>query len=69
MQDELRKHLHGVSNGLQASFDALENIEVSLFNDVEYCKEVIKLSKSEKLKAFEHMEKLRILIRSLKNNE
>lgn len=67
MKNELRKHLHGISNGLQAAFDALENIEFSFFDDVEYCQQVLKLSKSEKMKAFNHISELKKMLKDIED--
>ena len=65
MENEVRKHLHGISNGLQAAFDALENIEFSFLDDVDYCQQVLKLSKSEKMKAFNHINELKKILKEL----
>lgn len=65
MNSEIRDHIHAVGNGLQAAFDALDNIEHSLHDDIHYCKEAIRVSKDERLIVFEHFEKLKLAIKGL----
>lgn len=65
MDNEIRSNIHAISNGLQAAFDALDNIELSLHDDIHYCKEIIKVSKEERLIVFEHFEKLKLAIKGL----
>lgn len=49
---ELQKNLHDISNALHNAYETLENIELTMNDDPEFCRKAIKATKNERDKAF-----------------
>lgn len=61
---DIKKHIHAISNVLHNAYETLENIELCIDNDRDFCLNAIAATKKEREEAFDAIENLR---RSLKN--
>ena len=68
-KENIGKLIHYISNVIHNNYETLENIELSLDTDKEYCLEAIKASKEERTQAFIAFEKLKTSLKEAGLNE
>lgn len=62
---EVEQNLHLISNALHNAYETLENIELTMGSDPEFCIKAIKATKSERDIAFESISKLKKRLREI----
>ena len=63
--NKVQKNLHNISNALHNAYETLENIELSLSNDPEFCIKAIRATKEERDRAFESISQLKLRLKEI----
>ena len=62
---EVQQSIHTISNALHNAYETLENIELSMNSDPEFCVKAIRATKNERDHAFESISKLKLRLREI----
>ena len=62
---DIQQKIHMISNALHNAYETLENIELSMKSDPEFCVKAIRATKGERDLAFESISKLKLLLREI----
>lgn len=62
---ELKKDLHDLANALHNAYETLENVELSINDDPEFCKRVIQITKLERDSVYASMDHLRKILKEM----
>ena len=60
---EIRKSIHDIANALHNAYETLDNVEVSLDDDREFCVKAIQAAKEERQRAFACIAHLRAYLK------
>ena len=61
----VQKNLHDISNALHNAYETLENIELSMTSDPDFCVKAIRATKDERDHAFESIAQLKLRLREI----
>ena len=57
--NEIKKNLHDLSNALHNAYETLENVELFMGSDPDFCAKALKAVREERGQAFESISQLR----------
>lgn len=63
--NEVQTNIHNISNALHNAYETLENIELSMGNDPDFCINAIRATKEERDRAFESISRLKLRLREM----